>query len=307
MSPRTLRLLAGVLAALAAVLAGRAAWERSAARPDLLSPGAERATRVALRGPGGEVALEKGAEGWRLTRPFPFPADAAKVSAFLRALAGARLSGPLSDDPDKHALFGVDEASSTRVTLDFAGSKPLDLYVGRSGAAPDSFFLRRPGSAEVREARGMGRWEVDEKPGPWADRLVTAQDSTRVTAVRIRSLKGALLLAREGGRWRLAGRPSDLPAKTGRKIEALLTALTRLEADEVVPEYASGGAPPELALAVSALRADGQGSQTVLELSAGPVDKSFRHPVRVSGKGPVLYLMSRWRLEPFLLGPADLR
>ncbi|MEK9146219.1 MAG: DUF4340 domain-containing protein [Elusimicrobiota bacterium] len=309
MSPlflKRLSLALGVLAALWAFLLWR---EHRASPVALLAADASSASKIVLAKPGlPPLSLSKGQGGWELLEPFRFPAGTTAVEGFLDKLSKLRLSEPLSSREDRHALFAVNESSAVRVRLYRLASDAepsLDAWIGRSGAEYDTFFLRRSGSAEVFEARGMGRFEFEKDAGEWAERVVAALDASSVFALELRGQKHSLRLSRSAGRWVLEGGKPVSAAGLG-KIDAVLTALSRLEGDSVSAESSldplllRGVNNPELRL--SARYGLGQS----LTLDIGPKAPEFVHWVRRKGKEGFLYKFSGWKLESLHLTAKDL-
>lgn len=304
MSPKALRALGALFAALAAAWALHAAWEARASRPRFLYPEAARAESVTLAGPEGTVRLAKSEGAWRLEAPFAAPADAGAVASALSELAAARVAGPFSDDAEKLPLFALQDSSATRLTAKGSGAPGLDVLLGGPGADPSHSFYRLPGSSEVFEAGPLSRWRKSARPGLWADKTLAALEPARVTRLRVRSPKGVVTMERKDGVWQ---------GKGGEKLGPLLEALTRFEADEVL-EAATLEAEPrarldraEFEVLVETFDYAGVPGQVAASFTVSPQGQDYRHLARVKGRETVVYSLSAWRLDPLRLDPKDFK
>ncbi|MBI5244781.1 MAG: DUF4340 domain-containing protein [Elusimicrobia bacterium] len=319
MHPRTLKRLAAAAAVLAAVLAVLVIRERSAAPSPPLLANAASVGKLFIQRPGDAAAtiLVREPGGWRLKAPFEYPADGEAVQKLLDAVSKASASDVLSSDPEKHASFQVNESSAIRFkafSLPTDAEPALDILAGIRGADFDAFFYRGPASADVREARGLGRYELDKESGEWADRLLCAIEPPLVRFIELRTKSGALTLTRKDALWLLNGSALSTAAVAG-KVEPLLAALARLQADKVAPEKGfdpllmRGLADPELRLKVRHAPQAGSPDSAVktTAIDFGPKAPDFVHYARAAGTGDVVFRLSAWRLDPFKLKPSDFR
>ncbi|MFH1724036.1 MAG: DUF4340 domain-containing protein [Elusimicrobiota bacterium] len=319
MQPKTLKVLAGVFVALCAVWTLARVVRRSAPPEPLLWKEAKRARRIEIRKPDAATTLVKADAGWSLESPFKFAADGSAVEQLLEKLAAATLSEPLSSDPRRHADFNVDRSSALHLQgFPEGGEGPgLDLLIGRQGGDYDSLFVRRPGTDEVREARGIARYQIDKKAGEWADKLVCGIGTEKVTSIEIHSPGGVVRLQRKQDKWRLGASEEPLPPETvTEQVEPMLTKLSDLKADSVSPEtelssvLLRGLAKPELRVVVGYRDEAGDGEKAPrksLELSVGPEDTGSRYPLRKAGVDGVVYQMPGWKLEPFRKKAGDFK
>jgi hypothetical protein len=215
----------------------------------------------------------------------------------LAELAAARVSAPLSDDPERLPLFRLQDSSATR--LELGGDAALSLLLGGPGADPSSVFVREPGSAVVREVSGLslGRWRAE--PGAWADKTLAALEPSRVTKVSWRSPKGALTLDSSDPRWP--------------RLKGLLDALARFQADDVLDAAALEAEPRvrlervEFSVEAETLDYAGKPGRPGVSFTVSPQGQDFRHLARVKGRDGVVYSLAGWRLDPLRLDPKDFR
>jgi len=318
MRPQTLKRLAAAALVLGLILAVLMIRERaSSPTPTLLAKGAALG-KLSIRRPGDskETVLVREDGAWRLKAPFAYPADAEAAQKLLLGLSKAGVSDVLTSNPERHASFQVNESSAIRFkafALPTDAEPILDILVGTRGADADAFFFRRPASADVREARGLGRYELDKEGGEWADRLVCAIDPALVRSIELRTGAGLVRLLRKDGNWSLNGAALSTGAVAGR-VEPLLAALARLQADRVIPEKGMdpmlqrGLAAPEIRLTIRhAPQGAPESAVQTTEIDFGPKSADFAHYARRHGTQDVVFRLSAWRLDPFKLKPADFK
>lgn len=290
MSPRALKGLAAALLGLLLLWGFLLCLDRSAP-PPVLWDKARSANKLLLRRPGAEdVLLAREAGSWRLRSPFDYPADAAAVEDLLGRLAAAPVSEPLSEDPARHASFGV-EGPGPRLQaflLPTDAEPAFDLLVG-SSLEPDAFFFRLPPSPQVREARGLPSGTLEREAGEWAERLLCAASSEALRGLEVR----------------MEGRARDLLGDP-----AAAAALARFQADRVLPEKGADAAvlralaSPWLVLRVRYAERPGPAApEGAFEASFGPRTAEGWHFARVKGKEGVLFRLSAWKLAPFQARP----
>jgi len=301
MRPKTLKYIAGVFLALAV------SWfllSRIPSSHDVLPkfwPSAEFADKIIIRRPDSRIELRRAGGGWRLHAPFQTRADSRTVDNFLKDLARADISEPVSADPSRLTLFLLDESSGIHVTGFGPNSEvpDFDYLFGRKGSEHDSIFVRRPENADIREVRGLLRENIDKPVSQWADREVAAIERRSIVSLEYAGANQSVLLLQEDGAWSINGRPAEME-----KLTPLLDLLTRLEADSILPSdqlhplVRKGLNNPFRRIKIKYLsgRAS-KGSETETEIIVGFNKPGFNHPVIRSEEKSIAYEAARWRLK----------
>lgn len=263
---------------------------------------------------GTRVVMAEEGSGWRVREPFRHRADAAAVREFLARVPGVRLIGPLSENPGKHARFQVDPSSGIRVQIFKAAAGPvpdLDFYAGTSGMDYDSTYLRKEGSAEVYEGKGLARAALDRSPEEWADRTILEIPKDQVRSLWVRRAGRTVRLALKSGVWQVEGATAPLASeKVSEVLEPLLGGLARFQADRLVlskpkPEWGLDRPGLELGLRASPVAPDPakpdaqEASLEDIVLAVGAKDEAGMHYMKRSKEAGAVYLVSDWKLEPF--------
>jgi hypothetical protein len=141
------------------------------------------------------VRLERKPQGWVVPAMVDYPVASAPLDKLLRALAGAQKGAPLTQDAQllgrlKLAEEGDPARQATRVNLELAGGRPLQLLIGN------------PGDGQLQVVRLAGdnqSWRVDrriEVPKTeleWLDRRIVAIPSLQVSTLEMLHADGERL------------------------------------------------------------------------------------------------------------------
>ena len=193
-------------------------------------------TRVALRGPDGEVVLAKADGNWKIEQPAPYRADSNAVRALLSTVRNLRATDFASDAPSDAdlATYGLDQPQR-QLVFTAGDGKEARLLVGKeneqglyvkSGDRPTAFVVGKWAS------RDLGKGVNDLR-----DKTVLSFDPGAATAVEVAHGDGGHFTLRSAdGKWSLEG--SDQPVNSA-AVDSFLAALSRLSGNQVLAD-ASG-------------------------------------------------------------------
>jgi hypothetical protein len=186
-----------------------------------------------------KIALDQADGRWKLTRPRALPADGDTVRDFLEKLRAARVKEFAADSPRSLEPFGLDKP----VRLDVHTGRDKDratktLLVGRVDAAKKGVYAMRPGESAVLLIPDETWTAVPKNVAVLRDKSLVGFDRDKVTKIEIESPKGAVTLAKDGDRWKIAA-PQALAAD---QVEAgaVLLKLRDLRAQAFLTDDGSG-------------------------------------------------------------------
>jgi len=253
MQPRSLLLLASatvVLVVLATVVL--ASGDRGVSR---VAPG-ERAfpalaaklgevTSVAVSRNGTTMTLIRDGDSWLVAEKGNYPANAAKISQIVRAMADLTLVEPKTqtaglyprlevEDPGsgKSALISVKDKSSRALAETIVGKRRYD----RLGAGNDGVYIRKPGEAQAWLARGT--LDPSGEPASWLDRQILDISEKKITKVTLTQADGSKLVisrAAPDAKFAVEDAPADTKFKSESTTSGPATALETLDLDDVRP------------------------------------------------------------------------
>jgi len=215
---------------------------------DLFFPGfrAADADRVAIASGGRRIVLARSGSDWIVEGERGVYADTARVAGALREVAQLSRFDVASVVPGKHAMFGVDDAHGTRVSVEAGGAPVAAFIFGERGPDRTGTYARPQSDqgAYLVPSRLDAVFPLDA--AEWRDRRplrFPIQDSRKLT-IEHRGVVTELAVL-DDGRWHLV-RPRQEPADT-RKVERVLVLLAALTAkgyaDGLAPSQAGFGGP----------------------------------------------------------------
>lgn len=209
-------------------------------------------TRIALRGPDGEVVLAKSGDKWNIEQPGNYPADATAVNSLLSSVRSLRATDFANDTPSeadlanyglqppqRQLVFATSDGREARLLL--GNQTDTGLYV-QAGDRPTVFV------AGKWVAQDLGKGVNDLR-----DKTVLSFDPAAAGAVEVtRGGATPFVLISKDGKWFLEG--SDQPLDEG-AVSRFISTLSRLSGSKVLadapPDLAAYGlAPPALTITV---------------------------------------------------------
>lgn len=139
-----------------------------------------KAARLSLTFGAQHVELKKNGNEWMVeTSSGSRPAEPSRVENTLSLLAGVDIGHVLSESPETAALFEVNEAGGTRVTMTNASGKIVaDGIFGKQSPDFSHFYFRYPNRPAVYLATGLFRGELT--PGHPEDWLKVAVSTSSI-------------------------------------------------------------------------------------------------------------------------------
>lgn len=168
------------------------------------------------------LALQRDAQGWKLTSPVNVAADDAAVNRFLDELAGLRAKRFVVDVTTEPQRYGLATPTAT-VTLTGAGTNVLLV-----GSVDDSNTVRFVKCAGAEFVYGVAPTVLDQLPanyGVLRSRSVFDLKPEQITKL----VAGNVTVTREGGNWKLVA-PADSALDTN-AVQAVVESFAKLQAE----------------------------------------------------------------------------
>jgi len=194
---------------------------------------------------GTTMTLIRDGDSWLVAEKGNYPANAAKISQIVRAMADLTLVEPKTQKPDLYARLEVEDPGNGKSALvavkDKSGGDLAQAIVGkrrydRLGAGNDGVYLRKPGEAQTWLARGT--LDPSGDPASWLDRPIIDISEKKIAKVTLTQPDGTKLVisrAAPDASFVVEDAPADAKFKSESTTRGPATALETLDLDDVKP------------------------------------------------------------------------
>jgi hypothetical protein len=200
---------------------------------------------VAVSSNGSTMTLIRDGDSWLVADKGNYPANGAKISQIVRAMADLTLVEPKTqtaslyprlevEDPGngKSALISVKDKSGGTLGEAIVGKRRYD----RLGAGNDGVYIRKPGEAQSWLARGTLDPSGDSVS--WLDRQIVDISEKNIAKVALTQADGSKLVISRAGpdaKFAIEDAPADTKFKSESTIAGPTQALETLDLDDVKP------------------------------------------------------------------------
>jgi hypothetical protein len=194
---------------------------------------------------GTTMTLIRDGDSWLVAEKGNYPANAAKISQIVRAMADLNLVEPKTQNADLYPRLDVEDPEHGKSALvavkDKSGGDLAQAIVGkrrydRLGAGNDGVYLRKPGEAQTWLARGTPDPTGD--PSSWLERQIVDISEKKIAKVALTQPDGSKLvisrLAPEA-KFAVEDAPPDTKFKSETTTSGPAGALETLDLDDVKP------------------------------------------------------------------------
>jgi hypothetical protein len=194
---------------------------------------------------GTTMTLIRDGDSWLVAEKGNYPANAAKISQIVRAMADLTLVEPKTQKPDLYPRLEVEDPGNGKSALvavkDKSGGDLAEAIVGkrrydRLGSGNDGVYLRKPGEAQTWLARGT--LDPSGDPASWLDRQIIDISEKKIAKVTLTQPNGTNLVisrAAPDASFAVEDAPADAKFKSESTTSGPATALETLDLDDVRP------------------------------------------------------------------------
>ena len=194
---------------------------------------------------GTTMTLVRDGDNWLVAEKGNYPANAAKISQIVRAMADLTLVEPKTQNPDLYPRLEIEDPGNGKSTLvavkDKSGGNLAQAIVGkrrydRLGAGNDGVYLRKPGEAQSWLARGT--LDPSGDAASWLDRQIIDISEKKIAKATLTQADGSkLVISRSApeAKFAVEDAPADAKFKGETATSGPATALETLDLDDVKP------------------------------------------------------------------------
>ena len=191
------------------------------------------------------MTLIRDGDSWLVAEKGNYPANAAKSSQIVRAMADLTLVEPKTQNPDLYPRLEVEDPGNGKSALvsvkDKSGGDLAQAIVGkrrsdRLGAGNDGVYLRKPGEAQSWLARGT--LDPSGDPASWLDRQIIDISEKKIAKVTLTQPDGTKLIisrAAPDASFAVEDAPGGTKFKSETTIGGPAAAIETLDLDDVKP------------------------------------------------------------------------
>jgi hypothetical protein len=194
---------------------------------------------------GTTMTLVRDGDSWLVAEKGNYPANSAKISQIVRAMADLTLVEPKTQNPDLYPRLEVEDPGNGKSALvvvkDKSGGDLAQAIVGkrrydRLGAGNDGVYLRKPGEAQSWLARGT--LDPSGDPASWLDRQIIDISEKKIAKITLTQPDGTkLVISRSApdASFAVEDAQADAKFKSESTTRGPATALETLDLDDVKP------------------------------------------------------------------------
>lgn len=223
------------------------------------------------------------------------PADDTQVKVLTEALKDFHASDFVTDKPEKHAEYEVDEAKGVKMTLTTAQGPSWSLVFGKAAKLGGS-YVREAKSNAVFVTKSPVAYQVKKGTSGWRKKNIATVSAADITKVHVAQADAQLTLVKDGENWKL-----DPEAPKGFRFDSgaaqrMVGALGTLNAQD----FDDKPVTPVATIDVETK----DGKKLAMKLGA-KTDKNMV-PFSIDGD-PQTYLIAQWTADQLLKRVEDLR
>jgi hypothetical protein len=226
-----------------------------------------RIDRIDVRSTSGSVRLERRGMEWFVASPVDARADAASIAGALGQASDLRVKNIVSSRPEKHALFQVDSAGGTTVTMYEAGTVRASFIIGKPAEGYTDTYVRVVGMDDVALVSGSFGWTFNRAVRDWRDRTILAVARADIREIRYQYGDTTCILEYRDSVWTVDGRLANAQA-----VEGVLSALSSFQCDDFVDPVAGSKLVAVITVAGRQLRFSREtgGTRYLVQTSVAP-------------------------------------
>ena len=176
-----------------------------------------------IRSKGNTISFERKDSVWNIVKPIQDLADQQKVKSLISSFAETKLVAPLSSNPEKQELFGVD---STADKLSFDGKT---FFIGKVGPDFQTTYLRQEGDNQVNIFSGMLSAALNTSVKDFRNKDIFKIEAKKVKSVELKNQSETFVIVQDSSHWSVDGLKID-----DDKMNPFTSSLFDLTGDEIV-------------------------------------------------------------------------
>jgi hypothetical protein len=186
---------------------------------------------------GGTAALQKAADGWKLTSPSATRADDSEVSSITSNIASVTVERVVDESPSNLGDYGLKEPVA-EVSFKQKGDKAFrSLQIGSKSPTGNDMYAKVAGEKKVFLVNGYLESTFNKQPFDLRDKKILTFDRDKVDRLEVTQGDATVSLAKANGDWRVTA-PVEARGDFG-AIEGLISRLQSAQMKTVAADQAT--------------------------------------------------------------------
>lgn len=163
----------------------------------------EQVQKISIASADYSIELEETEDRWLIANGRSFPADFDLVDSFLKELHSLKQLDVASKNPERTALFGVDDETGHYVQIWNENEVLMaDFYAGKT-LPNGKQYVRKAESNEVYQVSMSIANYLDYDSSDWKDKNILSIDENQVRRVSLQTGEEELVIESRGGHWQV--------------------------------------------------------------------------------------------------------
>lgn len=185
---------------------------------------------LSIEAPDISVDLRKTGEGWEVGGDHPYPANVSSVERAIDQLQKMMRGALVTEKPERHAEFEVDDSAATKVAVHQDGQVTV-VYLGKTGPTFQTTYARMESSDEVWEVAGNYSGTFKRKAVDWRDKTITKLEMEDIRHITLEYPRETISLSRDTSGWSVGYKDEVFPADKS-QVERLARMVSRINTVE---------------------------------------------------------------------------
>jgi hypothetical protein len=236
--------------------------------------------KIEIKTPTSFLVLEKRGVEWFAAQPINYKADQANVCQIIHEIKNLEIKNIVSDKPEKHSVFQVDQAG-TQVTVYEKGVEKASFILGKMAASYSESYVRRVNSNDVFIVEGASGYMFGRPVKDWRDKTILTTPKESIKEVRYQYGDTTFNITFSDSAW-FAGKDKAKQSV----VDGILSSLSNFQADDFIDSTMSPKVTAMIAYAGNQVRFS--------------FNKSMNKYYVQSSNSPQWFVLEQWKANQIL-------
>jgi len=239
--------------------------------------------KIAIKTQTSSLLLEKRGIEWFVAQPINYKADQANIGALISQIKNFEIKGNVSNKPEKHSVFQVDQAG-TQVKVYEKGTEKAAFILGKMSASYTESYVRKlnsPDSNDVLLIEGASNYMFTRAVKDWRDKTIFTASKEGIKEIQYQYGDTTFAVAFKDSAW-FVGKDKAQQSV----VDGILSSLANFQADDFIDSAISPKIMSTIAYCGAQLRFS--------------FDKTSNKYLVQSSNSPQWFVLDQWKANQVL-------